>query len=83
MKHITAVKDFKSNKWNLERARGNDDSIANALQEVITKEVKSRVANSLAIFADMMGEAVEQLFRAAILSGQGNICTVCTKPGDM
>lgn len=52
-----------------------DDLIATALQEVITDEMKSQVANELETIPDMAEEAAKLLFRADNLSAQVAIRT--------
>lgn len=54
----------------------DDESIAIALHEVISDEVKSHMANALATILHKVEGAVEQLFRAATLSAQGRVRTM-------
>lgn len=51
----------------------DDDRVAITLQELITDQVRSQIANTLATILDMGKEAVDQLLHAATLSAQGRI----------
>lgn len=54
----------------------DDESTATGLKQVISDEVKSLVASTLATFPDLVKQAVEQLFRIATANAHGGSHTV-------
>lgn len=77
MTRTATVKEFRSNKWDLDPLQEKKMTPSRAtLQEVIAFEVRSQVANTLAAIPDMVEEVVGQLFCAVTLSAQVEICAI-------